>query len=187
MSSRRRQIELLLLRTIENLGIVGDIVTVRPGYARNYLLPHGLAEFPTPEKIESLKEARATALAEVAAERKEREALIGRMSDVTVSVTRSCNDQGLLYGSISQRDVAEALAEAGYGVEIRAIRLAGSMRRVGSYAVPIQLDKDLRCEITLKIVADRELESQLREAEEASEAESTPEPAVEAGAATAKS
>jgi len=168
MSTKRRNIDLLLLRTIENLGIVGDIVNVRPGFARNYLLPHGLAEHPTPEKIESLKEARAAALAELAAERRQREALIERMSEVTVSVKRSCNDQGLLYGSITQRDIADALAEAGYGVEVRAVRLASTMRRIGSYTVPIQLDKDLRCEITINILPDRELEDQIRAADEES-------------------
>jgi large subunit ribosomal protein L9 len=166
MSSRLRNVELLLLRTIENLGLVGDVVKVRAGYARNYLLPLGLAEHPTAEKIEMLKEARALALAEVAKERSERESLIKRMSEIIVAVRRSCNDQGLLYGSISQRDVSEALTEAGYPVDVRSVRLAGSIRRIGEYTVPIQLDKDLRCEITLKILADRELDDQLREREE---------------------
>ena len=65
-----RPVELLLLRNVENLGIVGDIVKVRAGYARNYLLPHALAEHPTDAKIEALKETRAKAVAELAAQRK---------------------------------------------------------------------------------------------------------------------
>ena len=75
-----RKVELLLNRTIENLGLVGDVVKVKPGFARNYLLPHGFAEAPTPEKIEALKDARAAAQAELAKVRAAREALmeIGR-------------------------------------------------------------------------------------------------------------
>ena len=65
-----RPVELLLTRNVENLGIVGDIVKVRAGFARNYLLPHALAEHPTEAKVEALKEARAKALAELAAQRK---------------------------------------------------------------------------------------------------------------------
>ena len=68
----RKSVELLLNRTVENLGIVGDVVKVKPGFARNYLLPHQIAEHPTPEKIEALKEARAKAQAELAKLRSER-------------------------------------------------------------------------------------------------------------------
>lgn len=165
-----RNIELLLLRNIESLGIVGDMVKVKPGYARNYLLPHALAEFPTPEKIEALKEARAKALAEVATARSQREALLARMTEVSVAVVRSCNDQGVLYGAISQRDISDALAQAGFGVDTRAVRLAQPIRRVGSYHVPIQLDKDLRTEITLVVQPDRQLEAEMKAAEAEAEA-----------------
>ena len=96
----QRHIELLLLESVENLGIVGDIVKVKRGYARNYLLPHGIAEFPTPTKIESLKEARAAAQAELSQLRAAREELIGRMEEVTISLVRSCNDRGILYLSL---------------------------------------------------------------------------------------
>jgi large subunit ribosomal protein L9 len=168
-----RNVELLLLETIENLGIVGDIVKVKPGFARNYLLPHAIAEFPTEEKIESLKEARAKAQAHIAKQRAEREALVERMQNVEITLTRSCNDQGVLYGSITQRDISDALAAAGYGVDVRAVRLSQSIRRVGSYHVPIQFEKDLKAEITLTVKADRLLETETREQETA--------PAGEAG------
>ena len=160
-----RNMELLLLDNVENLGIVGDLVKVKPGYARNYLLPHGLGEFPTPEKIESLKEARQKALAEVQRARSAREELLARMNSVEISVVRSCNDQGILYGSISQRDIADALQAAGYGVDTRAVRLSQTIRRVGTYHVPIQLDRDLRCEVNLIVQPDRKLEQEMREPE----------------------
>lgn len=150
-----RNIELLLLENVENLGIVGDIVKVKPGYARNYLLPHGMAESPTPKKIESLKELRAQAQAELAATRAAREALLERMKSVKITVKRSCNDQGVLYGSVTQRDIADALAEAGYGVDVRAVRLSQSIHRVGEYVVPVQFERDLRTEVGITVEADR--------------------------------
>ncbi len=157
-----RPVELLLLRTIENLGIVGDIVKVRAGYARNYLLPHALAETPTPEKIEALKDARAKAQANLNAQRATREATIQRLDGYTLKLVRSCNDQGLLYGSTTQRDISDALVAVGFPVDMRAVRLATPFRRVGSYACTIQFDRDLKVDITIDVAADRQLESVMR-------------------------
>ena len=165
-----RTIELLLLRTVEDLGIVGDIVRVKPGYARNYLLPQRLAEFPTPSRIEALKADRAKAQAELAALRSVRENLVRELEGVTVRIERSCNDQGVLYGSVTQRDIADALHEAGYGVDVHAVRLSHPIRRIDTYQVPIQFDKDLRTEATIVIDSDRPLED-LEESESAEEGE----------------
>ena len=167
-----RPVELLLLRNVENLGIVGDIVKVRAGYARNYLLPHALAEHPTEAKIEALKEARAKAMAELAAQRKLREETIAKLSGVSIKLVRSCNDQGVLYGSITQRDISDALVAAGYAVDMRAVRLANPFRRIGTYACSIQFEKDLRADITIEVAADRALEmlQAQKEAEEAAAA-----------------
>jgi len=153
-----KNIELLLLRSVENLGIVGDIVKVKAGYARNYLLPHGLAEFPTPTRIESLKEERAHAQSELALLRSSREELLVRMEEISVTLVRSCNDKGILYGSVTQRDIADGLQEAGYNVDVRSVRLRNALRRIGEYPVPIQFDKDLRTEVTIVIEPDQPLE-----------------------------
>lgn len=174
-----RPVELLLTRNVENLGIVGDIVKVRAGYARNYLLPHALAEHPTDAKIESLKEARAKALAEIAAQRQLREETITKLSGVGIKLVRSCNDQGVLYGSITQRDIADALVAAGYAVDMRAVRLAAPFRRIGSYGCTIQFDRDLKAEITVDVAADRTLES----SDEAKKAQEAAEAAIEASEA----
>lgn len=168
-----RSVELLLLRSVENLGIVGDVVDVKPGYARNYLLPHALAEHPTPEKIESLKDARAKAQAELAALRKQREQTVTKLAEHKITLVRSCNDQGLLYGSITQRDIADALAAEGFPVDMRAVRLSQPFRRIGSYHCLIQFERDLKADITIDVKPDRVLESMLeaeRAAKEAAEA-----------------
>ncbi len=167
-----RPVELLLLRNVENLGIVGDIVKVRPGYARNYLLPHALAEHPTDAKIEALKEARAKAVAELAALRANREETVQKLAGVSIKLIRSCNDQGVLYGSITQRDIADALVAAGYAVDMRAVRLAAPFRRIGSYTCTIQFEKELKADVGIEVSADRALEmlQAQKEAEEAAAA-----------------
>ncbi len=156
MASKR--IELLLLESVENLGIVGDVVRVKPGYARNHLLPLGLAEPPTTKMIESLKERRVVAERERFALRSAREELLGRMDDIKLTLVRSCNDHGVLYGSVTQRDIADGLQENHYDVGMRSIRLAQPLRRIGEYEIPIQFDKDLRTDILLTIEADQALE-----------------------------
>ena len=153
-----RNVELLLLKTVENLGIVGDVVRVKAGHARNYLLPFSLAEPPTPVRIEQLKMERAKAQAELQRLRGVREQLVEQLREVTIRIERRCNDRGALYGSVTQRDISDALQEAGFGVDMRSLRLSHPLRRIGAYTVPIQFDKDLRIEITLTIKADRELD-----------------------------
>jgi len=153
-----RNYELLLLETIENLGLVGDVVKVRPGFARNYLLPNGMAETPTAEKIEALKEARAIAEAQVAKQRADREALIARMSGISVTLVRACNDQGILYGAVTQRDISDQLISDGYGVDMRAVRLNNPIRRVSSETVTIQFGRDLITEVTVMVKPDRIIE-----------------------------
>ncbi len=181
-----KSIELLLLRNVENLGIVGDVVSVRAGFARNYLLPHALAEHPTPEKIDALKDARAKAQAELAALRARRESTIAKLVEKKITLVRSCNDQGLLYGSITQRDISDALVAEGFEVDMRAVRLAQPFRRVGSYSCLIQFERDLKAEIAIDVKPDRMLESMMARPEET---EASPEPAEPAGeeAAEAKS
>jgi large subunit ribosomal protein L9 len=166
-----RPIELLLLRNVENLGIVGDVVSVKAGYARNFLLPHAIAEHPTPEKIESLKDARAKAQAELAALRKRREETVTKLVDHKITLVRSCNDQGLLYGSITQRDIADALVAEGYAVDMRAVRLSQPFRRIGSYHCLIQFERELKADITIDVKPDRVLESMIEAQRAAAEAE----------------
>ncbi len=177
-----RPVELLLLRTIENLGIVGDIVKVRAGFARNFLLPHGIAETPSPEKVEALKDARAKAQANLAAQRATREATIAKLEGYTLKLIRSCNDQGLLYGSTTQRDISDALVALGFPVDMRAVRLAAPFRRIGSYHCTIQFDRDLKADINIEVSPDRQLESLMR----AQDADAAAEAAAEEEAKAAK-
>lgn len=153
-----KSIELLLTENVDNLGIVGDVVRVKSGFARNYLLPFGYAEVPSQEKIAELAAKRADAEKEMAALRKTREELMGRLSGVEITMERSCNDQGHLYGSVTQQDLAKALSGLGFAVKPREIRLAETIKRLGEFDVIVKLDKDLEETIVVHVVADRELD-----------------------------
>ncbi len=178
----KRNVELLLNITVENLGLVGDVVKVKPGHARNYLLPHGLAEYPTAEKIEALKEARATAAAAMQKRQEGRAKLIARLTDVTIKLIRSVNDQGALYGAVTHRDIFDQLHVDGFPVEIHAVRLANTVRRIGSYTCAIVFDRELRTEINIEVLPDRTLElfQQSVDAERAAESEEVADDANEA-------
>lgn len=169
-----KQIELLLLETIDNLGIVGDVVKVKPGYARNYLLPHGLAETPTQEKIAELSARRAEVEAELKKLRSEQEALIEKLATVELTLQRSANESGLLFGGVSQHDIAELLQAEGFAVEGRHVRIGEKINRLDTYDIPIQLSKELKCEIKLWVVSDKpqeELDAEAAEARAAEKAE----------------
>jgi large subunit ribosomal protein L9 len=118
----------------------------------------GLAEAPTPEKIESLAEAREIALKEYEAKRTEQASIIENLEGIVITLTRSANDQGGLYGSVTQRDIADALIENGFSVDTRAIRLHQAIRRIGEYHVTIQFGSDLRADVEVVINPDRPLE-----------------------------
>ena len=178
----KRNVELLLNISVENLGLVGDVVKVKPGHARNYLLPHGLAEYPTAEKIEALKDARATAAAAMQKRQEGRAKLIERLTDVTIKLIRSVNDQGALYGAVTHRDIYDQLVLDGFPVEMQAVRLANTVRRIGSYTCAIVFDRELRTEINIEVLPDRTLElfQQSVDAERAAESEEAVEEMEEA-------
>ena len=160
-----RYVTLLLNRNVEGLGIVGDVVKVKPGFARNYLLPLGIAEPPTDERIEALKEAREIAQAEVERIRALRTGIIEALEELAMELTRSCNDRGILYGSVTQRDISDGLRLLGHDVDERAIRLAQPIRRLGEFSVAVQFDKDLRADIMVKVLPDRSLAEEMDEME----------------------
>lgn len=153
-----KTVELLLTSTVEPLGIVGDVVSVKPGFARNYLLPRELATTPSEEKIQELAAARAEAQKAREQRREQREQMVGKLEGFEITLTRACNDHGLLYGSVSQQDIADALKEEGYEVRPRDIRIPHTIKRVDSYDVPVKPESDLEATIKLWVVADRALD-----------------------------
>lgn len=159
-----RNIKLMLTENVESLGIVGDVVNVRIGYARNFLLPRELATQPSEEAIKAVAAKRAEAEKQLAALRKEREGLVQRMDRAEVSITRSCNDLGHLYASVTQQEIAAALAAAGFaGVRPRDVRLTQNIKRIDHYDVHIKFESDLEATIKLHVLPDRKIEQEKRE------------------------
>lgn len=160
-----KSISLLLTENVDNLGIVGDVVKVKIGYARNFLLPRGYATEPTDDLIQELSGRRVEAEKMVAELRKERGAMAGKLDGLEITIQRSCNDQGLLYASVTQQDIASALTTLGFAVKPREVRIAHTIKRVDTYDVTIKFDSDLGALIKLWVVADRQIDDEREEME----------------------
>lgn len=153
-----RNLKLLLTENVEALGIVGDVVNVRTGYARNFLLPRNLATEPSEDRIKALAAKRAEAERMLAEQRKLREQLSEKLVGVEVHLTRSCNDQGILYAAVTQHEISDALVAMGHAVKPRDVRLSQVIKRVDTYDLHIKLDSDLDATVKLWVVADRKLD-----------------------------
>ncbi len=150
-----KTIKLLLTENVDNLGIVGDVVSVRLGYARNFLLPRELATTPSDDKLAELAEKRAQAEKDRAVLREQRKVAIGKMAGLEITIARSCNDIGHLYGSVTQQDVAGALTAAGFSVKPREVRLPFTIKRIDDFDVLVKFSSDLESIVKLHVVADR--------------------------------
>lgn len=134
--------KVLLRETVKDLGIVGDVVDVAPGYARNFLLPKKIATFATPENIKAYAKKRERYQAELAAREAEIQARVEALGSVKVSTTEKADETGSLYGSVSAANIAALLDAAGHPVDEKAVRLDEPIKNVGTYEVPIHVHGD---------------------------------------------
>jgi large subunit ribosomal protein L9 len=145
--------EVILLEKIDNLGTLGDRVNVRPGFARNYLLPQGKAKFATPENIAEFEARRAELERAAAAALAAAEARRDQLDGTVLEIAAKAGGEGKLFGSISAADIAEALTAVGVELEKREVRLPeGPLRTTGEYEVGVHLhsgvDADIRVIVT---------------------------------------
>jgi large subunit ribosomal protein L9 len=150
--------KLLLTESIEGLGIVGDVVSVKNGYARNYLLPRGFATKPTQGNIDRLAERRKQVEQEMILNRGSQEAMLSKIEDYELTIEHSANEQGILYGSVSVSQIAQGMRDAGFAIEDRAVRIGEQIKRLDSYIIPIQLATDLKTQIKLWVVSDKPMD-----------------------------
>lgn len=165
--------KLLLCKNVEHLGIVGDIVDVKPGYGRNCLLPQGLATSPTSSNVRRLAEARKVAEKERAEMRTQLERLCESLADVEVTIHAKANEDGVLYGSVGQAEIAAALEEEGHFVKPGKILLETPIRHLDNLVVDIRLADDLRGQVKVWVVREKvegEEEDSLESAEAGTEA-----------------
>jgi large subunit ribosomal protein L9 len=148
-------VDVILLQRIKNLGALGDKVSVKSGYGRNFLIPQGKAVSATEANTASFEARRAELErqeAEILASAQQRAEQLG---EVNVVITAKSGDEGKLFGSVGTRDIAEALTAAGLDVDKTEVRLPnGALRNVGEYNIAVQLHHDVMAEVLVTIVAE---------------------------------
>lgn len=154
--------EIILLERVENLGQMGDLVTVKPGYARNFLLPKGKAIRATAENRTKFESDRAQLEAENLAKKGEADKVAKKMEGLTVQLIRAASEMGQLYGSASSRDIAQAITEGGFTVSKTQVDLNNAIKTLGLFPVRVVLHPEVSVEVTVNIArsADEAAEQQ---------------------------
>jgi large subunit ribosomal protein L9 len=146
--------EVILREDVKTLGKAGELVRVRPGYARNYLLPQGLAyEASEGNKKRIAGEQKARA-AKVAEERAGAEAEAAKLGQVAVTIRAKAGEEGKLFGSVTSQDIADALAAQGQPVDKRRIELEHPIKMLGWHTVPVRLHSEVMAEVRVQVVPE---------------------------------
>ena len=146
--------QVLLREDIDNLGARGEIVKVRAGYARNYLLPRKLAVQATASNVKQIEQERAALLRKEATERTGAEAQAAQMNALRLTFERKVGEHGMLYGSVTSMDIQEALKAQGYEFDRRRINLAEAIKETGEFSVRVRLHREVNVEIPVIVTAE---------------------------------
>jgi large subunit ribosomal protein L9 len=147
-------IEVILREDIKTLGKAGEMVRVKPGYARNYLLPHGLAfEATEGNKKRIAAETRARGVRNTA-EKTEAEKGAAKLSAVSLTIPGKAGEEGKLFGSVTAQDVADALSREGHTVDRRRIELEHPIKSLGQHVVSVRLHPEVHAEVRVSVVAE---------------------------------
>lgn len=147
--------EVILLEKLPNLGGLGEVVKVKAGFARNYLIPHGKARRATPENIAEF-EARRSELEKLQSEAHEQaQERAGKLEGLTLQITRKAGVDGKLFGSVTNADIAEALEAAGHEVPKAVVRMPqGPLKQVGEHDITLALHTDVTAQIKVSVLGD---------------------------------
>ena len=144
--------EVILRQGIENLGKPGDVVKVKNGYARNYLLPHGLAYEATPGNLKRIQLERDRLEAAENGRRSTAQELATKLEQVSLTFSARVGDEGKLFGSVTASDIAQQLEAQGHHVEKRQIELHEPIKSLGVYRVPVRLHADVKPEVRVWVI-----------------------------------
>jgi large subunit ribosomal protein L9 len=147
--------ELMLKQNIEHLGRLGDVVKVKPGYARNFLLPRGMAVMVTKSNVAEIERARAAALVEEQARLAGMRELAQKLGEASVTIESRANAEGHLFGSVTQAQIAASLREKGIPVEDRAVRLEQPLKEIGVYDVVVHLHASVEATVKVWVVQQK--------------------------------
>lgn len=144
----------ILQQDVSNLGLVGEIVKVKDGYARNFLVPRGLAVIADERNVRRLEHQKRMASAKAAKELAKAKAVAVQLENNPVTIRRATGEDGKLFGSVTNRDIAEAYAAEGFEIDRRAIELEEHIRSLGLYQIPVKLERGVQATIKVYVVID---------------------------------
>ena len=144
--------EIILRQAVENLGKPGDVVKVKAGYARNYLLPHGLAYEATPGNLKRIQQERDRLEAAENERRGTAQGLAEKLEQVSLTFSARVGEEGKLFGSVTATDIAQQLETQGFRIEKRQIDLHEPIKALGVYRVPIRLHADVKPEVRVWVI-----------------------------------
>jgi large subunit ribosomal protein L9 len=144
--------EIILRQAVENLGKPGDVVKVKSGYARNYLLPHGLAYEATPGNLKRIQQERDRLDAAENERRTAAQTLAERLEQVSLTFSARVGEEGKLFGSVTTADIAQQLETQGFHIEKRQIDLHEPIKALGVYRVPVRLHADVKPEVRVWVI-----------------------------------
>jgi large subunit ribosomal protein L9 len=144
--------QVILRDDLDNLGKSGEVVNVKPGYARNYLFPRGLAVKATATDVARVEHEKRLIAARTSKLAKEAQAEADHLSQVTVSIARAVGEEDKLYGSVTTRDIAEALAAQGVTIDSRKLQLDEPLKTLGMAEVPVKLGRGVSASIKVWVV-----------------------------------
>lgn len=147
-------INILLREDIDTLGGRGEIVKVKSGYARNYLLPRGLATLATKGNIKQVEQERTFLLKKASHEKSTAELQAGQMKDISLEFERKAGESGTLFGSVTSIDITEALKAKGYEIDRRKVNLKDPIKETGEYTVSVKLHREVTLDIPVTVRAE---------------------------------
>jgi large subunit ribosomal protein L9 len=147
--------DVILLEKVPNLGNLGDKVSIRPGFGRNYLIPQGKAVPATPSRIAEFEQRRAELEKKAAAELASAQARLDRLTALEITIAQKAGEEGRLYGSVGTKDIADAAAALGVELRKSEVRLPeGPLRHTGDFQIAVQLHGDVMGHITVTVVPE---------------------------------
>ena len=147
------QVKLILSEDVPGLGNAGDVVAVKPGHARNYLLPQGKALLATAGKVKAIEHHKAAIAEKVARELKDLEGARKRLEKLELSIAAQAGEEGRLFGSITAMQIAELIGEKGYEIDRRKVELSEPIKELGDHEVAIRLHREVIAKVKLKVTA----------------------------------
>jgi len=148
---------ILLREDVDDLGARGEIVRVRAGYARNYLLPRKLAVEATTNNVKAIEQERAALLKKEANERSTAQGQADQLGALVLEFKRKAGEQGALYGSVTSMDIADELKQRGYEIDRHRIHLREPLKRLGEFAVPLRLHREVTVDLKVKVAPEGEV------------------------------